>query len=192
MAGRFILVSVVAAFLLAGSSSLAEINRPALCKEKKTKAAGKKTLEIMRAFGRTAKRPNTPRLVMDLSKAESKFTKAITNAEVGGCCVTSGDAAELERLVRSSVINIIGEDADDIIVWTSQSTEHPILGGPEDITPAGACSHPWVLIETSWTSQQLGSDCRYTYEATWLCLDPSTVEMEEKTGDRVGSCLTFG
>jgi len=191
MASRLFLASAVAAFLLAGLPSQADFIDPVLCKEKKTKAAGKKALEIMRALGKTAKQPNTARLVQDLSKAESKFTKAITKVEAGGSCVTSGDAGDLEALVAASVMDIIAKDGE-VIIWTSQRTKHPILGGPEDLKPAGECSHPWALVEVSWTSQQLGSDCRYTYEAAWLCLDPYAVETREKSGDRTGTCLTFG
>lgn len=193
MASRLVLVSAVAAFCLAGSLSYAEIYRPALCKEKKTKAAGKRTLEILTALGRTAKKPDTLRLMQQMSKAESKFSKAISKAEAGGCCVTSGDAAELDALVAASVIDIIaGDDGGEFIIWTSQNTEHPVLGGLENITPTGECGHPWALVEVSWTSQQLGADCRYKYQATWLCLDSSTVETEHKTEDRTQTCLTFG
>ena len=191
MTSRLVLASAVAAFLLAGLPSQAGFIDPVLCKEKKVKAAGKKALEIMRALGKTAKQPNTARLVQDLSKAESKFTKAITKVDAGGSCVTSGDAGALDALVAASVMDIIGEDGE-VIIWTSQRREHPILGGVEDLKPAGECGNPWALVEVSWTSQQLGSECRYKYQATWLCLDPYAIDTREKTGDRTGNCLTFG
>jgi hypothetical protein len=193
MASRLVLASAVAALLLAALPSQAGIIDPVLCKERKTKAAGKKALGIMRALGKTAKQPNTARLVQDLSKAESKFTKAITKLEAGGSCVTSGDAGALEALVAKSVMDIIGQGEDgEVIIWTTQRREHPILGGVEDLKPSGQCSHRWALAEVSWTSQQLGSECRYKYQATWLCLDPYIVDTREKTGDRTGTCLFFG
>ena len=191
MASRLVLASAVAAFLLAGLPSQADVIESVLCKEKKTKAAGNKTLEIMKALGKTAKKPNTARLVQDLSKAESRFTKVMMKAQASGICVSSADVPALEALIAASVMNIIGEDGE-VIIWTSQRREHPILGGVEDLKPAGECGHPWALVEVSWTSQQLGSECRYAYQATWLCLDPYAVETRQKSGDRTGTCLTFG
>ena len=62
----------------------------------------------------------------------------------------------------------------------------------DDLKPTHECNHPWALVEISWTSQQLGADCRYIYDAIWLCLDPYGVTTEQKSEDRPGTCLTFG
>ncbi len=55
-----------------------------LCREAKDKAAGKKASDLLKAFGKNQKIPNVSKLAQDISKAQSKFTKAFGKADTVG------------------------------------------------------------------------------------------------------------
>ena len=62
------------------------------CKDAKAKATGNKAAAVLKAAGKNAKSPSPARLARDVSKAQSKFTKAFVKAEGKGGCLTTGDA----------------------------------------------------------------------------------------------------
>jgi arylsulfatase A-like enzyme len=80
---------------------------PAKCQDAKVKAAGKKTLDLLKALGKTAKKPNSAKLASAVSKAQSKFTKAFSKAEDEGACLTSADAGSIEAKVDSFVDEVL-------------------------------------------------------------------------------------
>lgn len=107
-----------------------------LCKEKKTKAAGKKAFALLKAFGKNHKKPDAGKLESDISKAQSKFTKGFIKAEGKGQCLTSGDADPIEAQVDAFVLDVIGEVSpfigDQRIIYSdglhSENTEMIKLG----------------------------------------------------------------
>jgi hypothetical protein len=98
---------LIGSLLLAGYAH-AGVDPVALCKEKKAKATGKKTFDLLKAFGKNIRKPNPPKLSTDISKAESKFTRAFTKAEANGNCLTSGDSEDIGALVDSFVTDTVG------------------------------------------------------------------------------------
>jgi pimeloyl-ACP methyl ester carboxylesterase len=98
-------------FLIAGPA-VAGVDPDNLCKDKKAKAAGKKVLDKLKAYGKDAKKQNAAKLAADLSKAESKFERAFTKAEFDGKgelrgCVTTGDATNIELTVDDFVRDML-------------------------------------------------------------------------------------
>jgi pimeloyl-ACP methyl ester carboxylesterase len=82
---------------LAGRPASAGVDPANLCKDKKAKGTGKKTVGILKSFGKNLKVPNTAKLADDISKAQSKFTKDFSNADGVGSC--PGTAASVESMV---------------------------------------------------------------------------------------------
>jgi len=95
--------------LLVAGTVQAGVAPDALCKEKKAKAAGKKAADLMKAFGKNIKKTDTAKLAEDVSKAQSKFTKAFTKAEGAGGCDTNGDAAAIEAKVDAAVSDLVAD-----------------------------------------------------------------------------------
>ena len=91
------------AFIVASTAAHAGVPGDALCKEQKSKAAGKKTFDLLKAFGKNIKKANDAKLDLDISKAESKFTKGFSKAESKGQCVTSDDSGAIEAEVNGFV-----------------------------------------------------------------------------------------
>jgi hypothetical protein len=81
------------------------------CKASKAKAAGKKAADLLKAFGKNVKKPNSLKLSAAISKAESKFTKAFTKAEGKGGCQTNGDSGSIEAEVDAFVEDVIDQVA---------------------------------------------------------------------------------
>ena len=96
----------IGAFLVTGTAQ-AGVAGDALCKEKKAKAAGKKAVDFMKAFGKNIKKPDDAKLAQDIAKAESRFTKGFSKAEDKGGCVTTGDAAAMEAKVDALVMDMV-------------------------------------------------------------------------------------
>jgi hypothetical protein len=105
---------LIAAFGLAalvggGDQVYAHIEPLNVCKETKARATGQKALDLLTAHGRHSKRPNTTKLTADVSKAQSRFTRAFTTAEARGRCRTSGDVAAIEAKVDAFVDGVIAD-----------------------------------------------------------------------------------
>jgi cysteine-rich repeat protein len=107
MQPKVILVIGLAAFLCAHPPAAAAVDAHAVCKEKKAKATGKKAAEVLKAFGKNAKKPNATKLAADISKAESKFTKAFTKQEAKGGCQRPGDGATIRAMVNAFVTDTV-------------------------------------------------------------------------------------
>jgi hypothetical protein len=112
MAKKFALIITVAAFVGAGSLAYAAADPPAVCKDKKAKATGKKVAGLLKAFGKNEKKPYPAKLAVDISKAQSKFTKSFTKAESKSGCLTSGDSGTIEGKVDAFVADVIADIAD--------------------------------------------------------------------------------
>jgi hypothetical protein len=85
-----------------------------ICKDKKLKATGKNTLDLLKAFGKNKKKKNVAKLTTDLSKAQSKMTKGFTRAEWTSQgdprdCQTYNDVGPMENKVEQLVQDVIDE-----------------------------------------------------------------------------------
>jgi hypothetical protein len=105
-------VVVVFALLLACASAHAGVAAVDLCKDKKYKASGKNTFELLKAFGKNKKKKNVAKLGSDLSKAASKLSKSYTKAEFDGSgnpkgCATTNDVASLEGMSGRHVGGVV-------------------------------------------------------------------------------------
>jgi len=100
-------VSVLIA--VTGSPTRADLTAEATCKEAKAKAAGKKAFSLLKAHGRNTKKPHPAKLTADISKAESRFTKAFVHEESRGGCLTTGDAGTIEEKVNAFIADVIEE-----------------------------------------------------------------------------------
>ena len=107
MSSKLVVVIGLGVFLVTGSPAYAGVNPPALCKEAKARAAGKKAFDLLKAFGKNTKVPNDPKLAQDISKAQSKFTKSFVTADAVGPCPFPGDEADVEAVVDDSVADVI-------------------------------------------------------------------------------------
>jgi hypothetical protein len=101
---------VLAIAFLAGSAAHAAVDPAVACRNSKAKATGKKASDVLKALGKNVKKPNGTKLAADISKAESKFTKAFTKAEAkaAGQCATSGDSGTIEDKVNALVVEVLG------------------------------------------------------------------------------------
>jgi pimeloyl-ACP methyl ester carboxylesterase len=86
------------------------------CKEKKATATGLATMDLLKAFGRNAKKVNLAKLGSDVSKAQSKLTKLFTKAEYTGKgapkgCATTNDVTAVEAKIEAFVADVIGDIA---------------------------------------------------------------------------------
>jgi hypothetical protein len=104
---RIAIVAVALGALLFAGAAQEGVAADALCKQKKAKATGKKASDILKAFGKNVKKSNADKLAADVSKAESKFTKAFTKAESSGTCATSGDSGAIEDKVNALAAQVI-------------------------------------------------------------------------------------
>jgi hypothetical protein len=138
MTSRILMVVVVLCTLTASvSPAHAGVAPAALCKDKKAKATGKKTNDLLKAFGKNAKTPDVVRLGSDISKAQSKFSKAFTKAEFDNAgqpkgCLFTGDAAPVEAEVDLAVVQVLAildEGGTTTTVTTTTMTTTTTLGG---------------------------------------------------------------
>lgn len=109
----------VASFLWLFGAVHAATDPPAACKATKARAAGQKAADLLQAFGKNVKRPDSTRLGFSISKAQSKLTKQFSKAESKGGCETSDDAAAIEAKVDAMVSDIVG---DVVTTTTTTST----------------------------------------------------------------------
>jgi hypothetical protein len=127
------------AFLIAGTAHAA-VDPALTCKNNKAKATGKKASDVMKAFGKNIKKSNATKLGADISKAESKFTKAFTKAEAkaGGLCLTSGDSGSIEDKVNALVAEIIG--SMPVECGNNYKNQGEECDGTDDDACPGLCS----------------------------------------------------
>ena len=95
-------------FLMAGVS-YAAVDAGDACKSSKLKGTGKKAFDLLKAYGKNIKLNPDTKLLTNVSKAESKFTKAFTKAEGKGGCLTTADSGAIEDKVDAFVMDVIGE-----------------------------------------------------------------------------------
>jgi hypothetical protein len=117
----FAVAIAVAGVSLAGPAE-AGVAPDARCKDAKGRATGKKSLDLLKSFGRNGKTPNLAQLGIDMSKAESRFTKGFSKAEAAGACATAGDADPLEVKVETFVADILADLSGGSSSTTSSST----------------------------------------------------------------------
>jgi len=110
---RTILTAIaVGVLVVASSAAYAGVAADAQCKEKKAKATGKKAADLLKALGKNVKKTDAAKLAQNISKAQSKFTKAFGKAEEKGGCDTTGDAAAIEAKVDAFVADTYGMTID--------------------------------------------------------------------------------
>ncbi len=97
----------LAAWPCAGSQAVAGTSPADTCKDAKADAAGKKAAGLLEAYGKNIKKADALKLSSDVSKAQSKLTKAFVRAEGRGGCAISGDAAAIEAKVDAFVLDIV-------------------------------------------------------------------------------------
>jgi hypothetical protein len=130
----FTLAVAVATLAVAGAAG-AGVSPQARCKDAKGRATGKKSLDLLKGFGKNGKAPNLARLGSDISKAESKFTKGFSKAEVAGGCVTSGDADPIEVKVETFVEEIL----TDLLSGSGSTTSTSTSSTTSTTTPPAGC-----------------------------------------------------
>jgi len=91
---------------------------------------------LLKTFMNNEKRPSSDKLAKQISKAESKFTKAFTKAELKGGCVTSGDSAAIEAEVDGFVATVLRQ----------------LCSHPEDTTTTTTTVASTSSTSTSWPS----------------------------------------
>jgi hypothetical protein len=101
----------LAAFLLFGAPADAGADVGNACKAAKAKAAGRKALDLLKAFGKNMRIENPAKLERFISRAQSKFTAAFIKAETTGGCLTSDDAGAVEVEVDAFVEQVVAEVA---------------------------------------------------------------------------------
>jgi cysteine-rich repeat protein len=77
------------------------------CKDAKAKAAGKRAADLLKAFGRNVKRPNTGKLTADSSRAQARFAGSFARAESKGGCETTSDSEAIEASVDVFIDDIV-------------------------------------------------------------------------------------
>jgi hypothetical protein len=121
------IVSAVVIVSLEATAAYAGVAPSSLCKDKKGKATGVKTLGLLKAFGSNVKTPNSGKLAAAISKAQSKFTKGFTKAEFSGAgaskgCETIEDAGDIEAKVDAFVTDVLDDLSPAPPTTTSTTT----------------------------------------------------------------------
>jgi hypothetical protein len=145
-----------------GSSAHAGVDPRVACKEKKAKATAKKAADLLKAFGKNEKKPNPTKLAVDISKAQSKFTKSFIKAENASGCLTSGDADGIGSKVDAFV--------DDALAWFS------LVCGNGRIDPGEWCDSPALgicdpLFFAGCVPPGRSDECRCCVADGWSCSD---------------------
>jgi hypothetical protein len=135
MLSKAVIAIPLGIFALSCSPAHAAADALLVCTEKKVKATGKKAADLLKAFGKNTKKPNATKLAQDVSKAQSKFTKAFTKAETG-TCQTSGDSAFIEAKVDAFVLDAIA----DLATSTTSSTTTTLTTSTTTTTLCNCCS----------------------------------------------------
>jgi hypothetical protein len=114
MIKKVVLALGLGVFLAAGTTANAGALPDATCKDAKLKGMGGNASNLLKAFGKNIKAPNTAKLSGDISKAQSKMTKAFTKAEFAGSsasknCDTIEDVDEIEAKVEAFAEDVLDE-----------------------------------------------------------------------------------
>jgi hypothetical protein len=120
--------SLVASILLAilvAVSAEGGVEPADSCKDAKAKAVGKKTADVLTAYGKNLKKFDPAKLAAGVSKAQSKLTKAFVKAEGKGGCATTGDTAVLESKVDAMSFAIM----EDVV---GSTCGNGVVGGSEE------------------------------------------------------------
>jgi hypothetical protein len=177
-------------FIAADSAAQAGVNPRAVCKEKKAKAAGKKTADLLKAFGKNTKKPNGAKLDSDISKARSKFTKGFTKAEATGTCPTSGDSGTIAAKVDAFVDHVVSGGAqclcgDNIRCGAEQCDGTDDTACPGECTPECVCAAISTTTTTS-TSTTTTTTLHLVDNGDGTITDNQTGLMWEKKDDAGG------
>ena len=105
--GKRLALAMAMAVLVAAAPASAGVEPANLCKEAKYKAAGKKAFDLLKVFGKNTKKADTAKLVEDIAKAQSSFTREFSKADTLGPCPFPGDAADVGLAVDDCVSGII-------------------------------------------------------------------------------------
>lgn len=95
------------------------------CRSAKARAATKKAAALAKALAKNDRAPNPTRLLADVSKAQSRFTRAFGKAEGKGGCVSSGDAAAIEAKVDAFVNDLLDELPSAASTTSTSTTAMP-------------------------------------------------------------------
>jgi hypothetical protein len=108
------LFAAAALVLVAPPRLLQAAEQAAVCQAKKGDAVGMYALDVLKAFGRNTRAPNTAGLAQDLSRAQVRISKGFTRAEFSGYygaldCETTGDVGAMETKANSFVEDVLDE-----------------------------------------------------------------------------------
>jgi hypothetical protein len=194
MTKRLLGILVIAFFTLGGTAADAGVAASALCKDKKGNATGKKASGILKAFGKNLKVPNTAKLALDISKAQSKFTKGFTSAEAAGGCQTTGDSGAIEAKVDAFADDVLGGlSPATTMTPTSTTTMTPMSTTTTTIMAGGGVELQGALTATTGRfnyNLTLGlpganAACNTNFAATHACTY-AELQIAEAAGDLVG------
>jgi hypothetical protein len=174
--GQVALGMVLGVFIAVASPVDAAVDPVAVCKDKKFKAAGKKTSDFLKAYGKNAKKPDLSKLSGSLSKVQSKFTKSFAKADAEGSCPFPGDDGNVEL--------VVDDCADQLASIISNGTRRSKL-------PATGQTTCWdssgSVIPCAGTGQdgeiQAGKVLAYVDNGDGTITDLSTGIMWEKKSD---------
>jgi hypothetical protein len=189
MARKLLGLSVVALLVLGGTAVHAGVAAPALCKDKKAKATGKQTLDLLKAFGANVKKKNVAKLGADVSKAQSKLSKGFTKAEFTGKgdsrdCDTNDDVGTIENKVELFVADVIEEISPTTTTVTMSTTTTTMTSAVE---LQGALLRTVGRFTYNLTLGLPGADaaCSTNFPGTHAC-EYSELLIAEGAGDLVG------
>jgi len=147
--------------IVAAAPAQADVPAEATCKEAKANATGRKVADILRAFGRNMKKPDLAKLVRDVSKAESKFTRCFSKAKATGGCLTSGGADRIEAKVNAFLEEVTAE----VSGLTTTTATTAILPSSSSIT--STTNGPGTTTTTVLSPCGTDSACVFLTSQTW-------------------------
>jgi hypothetical protein len=186
MVDRIALTIGLLAFVSAHSPATAGVDAAAVCADKKAKAAGKKASDLLEAFGKNAKSSNPARFVADISKAQSKLTKAFVKADGKGGCAHSGDAGAIEATIDAFALDVVSEVSGattTTATTTSTSSSTTLAPGACNVGQTTACGG---------TCPNSGSCERHLLTGECFCTPGECDEAASDFPVCVGSCGVGG
>jgi len=163
MSSKLVVAIALGLAIVAGRAADAGASEPAKCTDAKAKAAGKKALDLLKALGKSAKKPNSVKLASDVSKAQSKFTKAFSKAEQKGACLTNADAAGIEATVDSFV--------DELLITQQGTKPNIVLVFADDLGYGDLSSYGNTEISTPHIDRMADEGAMFTqfYAGNSVC-----------------------
>jgi hypothetical protein len=160
MVRTLVLTIAVGVLVVAASPAAnAAVDPATRCKDLKAKATGKKAAALLKAFMSNVKKPNVTKLQVDVSRAQSRFTKAFTKAESRGDCQAPGDAPAIEGKTDAYVWAVI-TDAPLCPSSTSTTTTTP-SSSTTTTTTCDCCGFTQLSFETRIGSGTCGTVANY-------------------------------